>query len=123
MAVTWTTSLDTKGLDGMIAGSLKREASAVVRKTGLDILGLAQSLAPVRTGYLKSSLSPGGPENVAEVQDGGLTMIVGTAVEYGPYVNYGTRFQTAQPFLEPAVEHARPAFEAACQQLIERSIR
>lgn len=121
--VTWATSLDFGKLDGMISGSLKTEASQVVRKTALDILATAQALAPVDTGYLKNSLGVGGPDNVFEVEDGGLVCVVGTAVEYANFQEWGTRFVPAHPFLTPAVEAVRPSFEAACAQLVERSAR
>lgn len=36
----------------------------------------------------------------------GLSAKVGTNVEYGPYVELGTRFMDAQPFLVPALAEA-----------------
>ena len=38
---------------------------------------------------------------------GGTTYIVGTNVEYAPYVEFGTRHMSAQPYLRPAVEEVR----------------
>lgn len=111
MVATYGSSLTTTKLDELIDGGLRRRASQVVRTTAFDVLGIEQSLAAVRTGYLKSSLQPGGPENIMEFSDNGLTAILGTAVPYGPFVNYGTRYMRAQPFVEPAIERIRPVWE------------
>lgn len=60
---------------------------------GLQAEGYAKLLCPVDTGRLKNSISHA-------VQ--GVTVYIGTNVEYGPYVEYGTRRQRAQPYLTPA---------------------
>lgn len=39
--------------------------------------------------------------------DSNAQVFVGTAVEYGPYVEYGTKRSDAQPFLRPALDMAR----------------
>jgi len=67
----------------------------------------AVSLCPVDTGNLRSSITweiehdeeEGGPE-------GGVSAIVGTNVEYAPYVEYGTRYMTARPYLRPSLRFA-----------------
>ena len=51
-----------------------------------------------------------------------FTAYVGYAANYSVYQNYGTRYQPARPFVEPAVDEARPAFEAALGA-IERKLR
>src|SRR6266498_1987422 len=38
---------------------------------------------------------------------------VAVGATYGMYVNYGTRRMPARPFWEPAIEAARPGFDAA----------
>lgn len=119
---TYATSLKTDRLDRMLSGALKRQAAVIVRKTALDVLADAQGFCPVDTGYLRSSLSVGAEGNTFEVEDDGLTIIVGTSVEYAPFVEFGSRKSQAQPFLSPAVEAERPAFEAACASLLGRVI-
>lgn len=104
---------------GAIREEVKESASRVVRKTALDVLARAAGLVPVDTGNLKGSLAPGGRGNVFEMGPGDLTAVVGTNVEYAPYVEYGTRRMAAQPYLTPAAEAMRPAFNKAMSQLVK----
>lgn len=50
----------------------------------------ARALAPVRTGYLRSTI--GARDNIVTV-----------SAPYAPYVELGTRFMAARPFLRPAL--------------------
>lgn len=59
--------------------------------------GYAVVLCPVDTSRLKNSISHG--INEAEEQ-----AIIGTNVEYAPYVEFGTVKMKAQPYLKPAIE-------------------
>lgn len=45
-----------------------------------------------------------------ELTDGGLTAEVAPKTEYSPYVEYGTRFMSAQPFVRPAFESQKGKF-------------
>ena len=42
--------------------------------------------------------------------DGGFTAKVGPGTDYAVYVEYGTRFMAAQPFIKPAFEVVKPKF-------------
>lgn len=78
---------------GPVALELARRAVAVER--------LAKRLCPVDTGHLRASI------NWRLARDArGLLAIVGTNVTYAPFVEFGTRFAHAQPFLRPALEAA-----------------
>lgn len=57
--------------------------------------GDAKLRAPVRTGNLRSSITG----RVA-----GEQAIIGTNVEYAPYMEYGTKVTKAQPYLRPALD-------------------
>jgi HK97 gp10 family phage protein len=69
-----------------------------ISKAAVRIERVAKQLCPVDTGRLRSSIT-------REVgRDGrGLYATVGTNVEYAPYVELGTRFMGARPFLRPAL--------------------
>lgn len=123
MAVN-TLGLDTNGstltttvLDELIEGGLRQRASDHVRTIAFLVLDLAQSIVPVDTGHLKASLQVGDENNVFEFEPLGLVALVGTAVVYAVYVEYGTRHMAAQPYLSVAVEMARPAWEAGMDEL------
>lgn len=45
-----------------------------------------------------------------EVRDGGLTVAVGATMNYNPYTEYGTRYMSAEPILDPSLETVRPQF-------------
>jgi HK97 gp10 family phage protein len=64
------------------------------------ILVKAQAVrnAPVDTGLLKSSIN-----YVVEKEGEKVEGIVGTAVEYAPYIEYGASGRTPKPYLEPAL--------------------
>jgi hypothetical protein len=63
----------------------------------------AVSICPVDTGNLRSSitwqLEGGGIEE-------GISAIVGTNVEYAGYVEEGTRYMAARPYLKPSLRYA-----------------
>ena len=55
-----------------------------------------------------------------EVRDGGLTMGVGSTMLYNPYTEYGTRFMSAEPILDPSLERVRPQFLGDLSKVTER---
>lgn len=69
---------------------------------------------PVDTGHLKGSInfrtSQGGgnrPDGMSGKPVAG-DAVIGTNVEYAPHVEYGTKFQRAQPFMRRGAEAALP---------------
>lgn len=113
---------------------IKARAEKLIGKSvwtiGLAVLSDAKALCPVDTGYLAASLmaassyqdkgfgeSSAGikgkrPARYQHIQQPSpfeerADVLVGTAVEYGPHVEFGTIRQAAQPFLRPALDMAR----------------
>ncbi len=72
-----------------------------IQAAGIECQAEAKKACPVDTGRLRASIVYG---------SGILEATVGTNVEYGPFIEHGTRKMRAQPFLFPA-------FEAASQHL------
>lgn len=68
----------------------------------------AKLLCPVKTGRLRSSIIPAvnEPQLRGQVSAGGEAMD-GTIVKYARFVEQGTRFMEAQPYLIPALEKNR----------------
>jgi HK97 gp10 family phage protein len=82
------------GRDGEMAKELARRAVKVETS--------AKRLCPVDTGRLRSSITwELGHDDI------GLLAIIGTNVEYAPYVEFGTSRMRAQPFLRPALGAAQ----------------
>lgn len=78
-------------------------------KTFIEV---ATELVPVRTGYLKSTISA--------TTDGMVCKAEATA-EYAEYVEYGTWCMSAQPYFTPALEIAMEAFHRVAER-IQREI-
>jgi HK97 gp10 family phage protein len=71
---------------------------------------LAQAAAPVRTGYLRDHI-------FAEVND--WVGSVGSEATYSVFVEFGTRYMRAQPFLFPAIQAQLPQLEGILIEAIK----
>lgn len=80
-----------------IANAIDRALVAALEEVGLVAEGYAKRACPVDTGRLRNSIT-----NI--VDEGTRHVVIGTNVEYAPYVELGTRRQKPQPFLKPAAE-------------------
>lgn len=80
-----------------IVDAIDRALVAALEEVGLVAEGYAKRACPVDTGRLRNSITH-------IVDEGTRHVIIGTNVEYAPYVELGTRHQEKQPFLKPAAE-------------------
>lgn len=78
-----------------IAEAIDQALATALEEVGLVAEGYAKRLCPVNTGRLRNSIT-----HVTRPDDNAV--YIGTNVEYGQYVEYGTLRQKAQPFLRPA---------------------
>lgn len=86
----------------------------VAKATALEIVGgmaesYAKALCPVDTGRLRNSIT--------HQQFDEDTEVVGTNVEYAPYVELGTHKMGARPFLRPAAENHGAEYAAVLKQV------
>ena len=84
---------NNKAMD--VVKSVKNTMPNLMTIIALDILGEAIDRCPIDTGRLVNSLNYKATENYA---------IIGTNVEYAPYVEFGTKNADAQPYLRPAFD-------------------
>jgi HK97 gp10 family phage protein len=77
-----------------------------------DVKALAKQLAPVRTGHLRSSIYAKIQEWVAEI---------GAEATYALFVEFGTRYMQAQPFLYPAIQEYLPRLEEIICEAIDEA--
>lgn len=99
-------------LDKKLARSIKKQAvRSIVKKNGAALQKKAQKNAPVDTGTLERSIG-------LEIKDDGMTAVVEPTAEYAAYVEYGTRFMKAQPYLKPAFEEQQRKFESDMKDLV-----
>lgn len=78
-----------------IAEAIDQALVAALEEVGLVAEGYAKRACPVDTGRLRNSITH-------IVDEGTRHVVIGTNVEYAPYVELGARRQKPQPFLKPA---------------------
>lgn len=91
-------------------------AMAEAKARALEIIGgkaesYAKKLCPVDTGRLRNSIT--------HAQYDEDTEVIGSNVEYAPYVELGTSRKGARPFLRPAAEGHTSEYK----QIIEREMK
>lgn len=74
------------------------DVTDLLEQLGSEIEADARAVCPVDTGRLRDSL---------EHEVNGDTLRVGTNVEYAVYVEEGTRYMEAEPYLRPALFRVR----------------
>ena len=82
---------------------VKTALNSEVAKAAHEIEAQAKVNAPVRTGTLRRSIH-------TVIEQGGQRAVIGPSVEYGFYVEYGSRGRAPQPFMRPAAEAVLPRF-------------
>lgn len=108
---TVVTSWEVKfNLFPQIAAEMDDKAALVVAKIANDLQAHAQTNSPVRTGTLRNS--------IRAIRITALHWKVVVGAHYGLYVEWGTRYMRAQPYLQPAVNLVRPVFMAAMRQVV-----
>lgn len=87
----------------------------VVRKNGSDLQRSMQRKADFvkgyQTGTTKRSIG-------LAILDEGATAEVGPTTHYAPYLEYGTRYMEAQPFVGPAFREILPNFQRDLKKIL-----
>lgn len=79
------------------------EMFKIVKKNGAELQQKEMRIVPVDTGNLKRSI-------LLAVEDNGMTSTVEPTANYAGYVEYGTRFMDAQPYVRPSYEQQKEIF-------------
>lgn len=103
--------LEIKGL-GTLEKQLKKnvtmdDVKKVVRHNGAYLMVGMVKKADFKKGYQTGTTKR---SIMLEIKDGGFTAEVEPGTDYAPYVNYGTRFQEAQPFVTDAFNAQKEKF-------------
>ena len=91
------------------------EAHGAFQNTGAEMKEYSQSICPVRTGFLRSSIY----FKMLET----LSYEFGAEADYALFVEMGTRFMAAQPFIRPAVEAYTSVILQAVIDAVMKAIR
>ena len=93
--------------------NMKKEAvKTVVKKNGSRLQQQAMENAPVDTGTLKRSIT-------LDITGGGMSAESEATVQYAGYVEYGTRYMEAQPYMRPALKEVSKQFKSDMEKLVK----
>ena len=93
--------------------SYKKSVAYLVNLTAENMVHEAKHLCPVRTGYLRSTISAKVTPSKAEV---------GATAPYAGYVEFGTWKMGAQTSLRPSFDFWAPFFKKEMEWLMERMV-
>ncbi|HFK2761588.1 TPA: HK97-gp10 family putative phage morphogenesis protein [Enterococcus faecalis] len=88
------------------------DVKKVVQMNGSELASEAERKAPVDTGTLERSI------NLSR-KDNGLTAVVEPSTDYQGYVEYGTRYMAAQPYMRPAFKKQVKQFKKDMERLVK----
>lgn len=92
------------------------DVKRVVRQNGAEL-----NAKVVRNANFKKGYQTGTTKRSITLthEDSGFTAIVQPTTEYAPYLEYGTRFMEAQPFVKPAFEIVKKQFKNDMKKLVK----
>lgn len=66
----------------------------------------------VDTGNLRNSVTH-------DTENGGKTVVIGSAVKYAPYIELGTYKMAARPYLRPAIEKHIDEYKSLLEEVLK----
>ena len=93
--------------------NISKLVAPVIKLNGSELQQKAQRYAPVDTGNLRRSIQ-------LSIKDNGMTAEVTATAEYSAYVEYGTRFMNAQPYVRPAFNEQKDIFINDLNKVVNR---
>lgn len=92
------------------------DVKRVVRQNGSELQKKTQVNADFTKGYQTGTTK----RSVGlEIKEGGFCAEVEPTTEYAPYLEYGTRFMDAQPFVRPSYSEQKEQFKKDMQKLVK----
>ena len=88
------------------------DVKKVVLMNGAKLTQETEINAPVDTSTLERSITQ-------TIKDGGLTSVTEPHTEYDAYVEFGTRFMAAQPYIRPAFKKQAKQFKKDMERLVK----
>lgn len=98
---------------GELSHIVSPEMAKVVKKSGAELQQKEKRTVPVDTGNLRRSI-------LLTVEDRGMTATVEPTADYAGYVEYGTRFMGAKPYVRPSYEKQKEIFMKDMKKYIKR---
>lgn len=92
----------------------------VVRKNGDQMNARMKRNASPGGAFVKGYTKGDTRDSInTQILDNGMTAAVGPTTEYSAYVEFGTRFMTAEPFIKPAWEEQKEQFKSDMGKLMK----
>jgi HK97 gp10 family phage protein len=91
---------------------MQRQVHSFLSSWAADVKAEAMRTVPVRTGYLRSTIYSKVQEWVAEI---------GADASYALFVELGTKYMQAHPYLYPAIQEYLPTLESVVVAAIEQA--
>jgi HK97 gp10 family phage protein len=91
---------------------IQKHVHRLLASWAADVKALAKQLVPVRTGHLRQSI-------YAEVRE--WVVRIGAEATYALFVELGTRYMQARPYLYPAIQAHLPELESIIRDAIEQA--
>lgn len=104
-------------LEKKLKNSVKMtDVQRVVKHNGAQLQRKMQQKADFTRGYATGTTK----RSIGlELKDGNFTAEVEPTTEYSPYLEYGTRFMDAQPFVNPAFDEQKEQFKSDMLKLVK----
>lgn len=90
-----------------------------IQGNGKELLDKATKNAEFKKGYQTGTTKRSIPAAGPEISNGGLTVTIGATTEYAEYVENGTRFMEAQPFVGPAFNIQKEIFKKDMKKFVK----
>lgn len=115
--------ISVKGMDDLVKALKPNvtmdDVKTIVKTNGNRLAGIMKR--QTTNAYVKGYSTGDTASSInAEVRDGGLTVAVGSTMNYSPYVEYGTRYMSAEPIIDPSLEIIRPQFLGDIEKVTDR---
>lgn len=91
----------------------------VVSDNGKELLDKISDRADFTKGYQTGQTKRSVTDAGVNIVDGGLTAEAGATTEHALYLEVGTRFMEAQPFVKPAFDEQKEIFKRDMQRLVK----
>ena len=109
--VTGLKELEKKLKDNVTLNDVKK----VIKFNGMQLQKRMQEKADFKKGYQTGATKR---SITVKLSSTGMTADVRPGTEYAPYLEFGTRFMEAQPFMRPALDEQTPIFKEHMRKLM-----
>lgn len=100
------------------SAKVEQEVRQVVKSNGNELKNRTVRKADFKKGYQTGTTKRSIQEHIS---NDGLSVTVGPTTEYAPYLEYGTRYMEAQPFVRPAWVEQVPKFVRDLNNIIKEN--